>query len=109
MDSIQLITNQLIKFRDKRNWEQFHNSKDLALGLMLEAAELNELFLWKSSSEVNIKKLKRELADVFTFAFLLAKKYNFDVKEIILEKVKLNKKKYPVKKSKNSSRKYNEL
>ncbi|MDA8104396.1 MAG: nucleotide pyrophosphohydrolase [Nitrospiraceae bacterium] len=62
---IEELTQRLIKFRDERNWEQFHNSKDLALALSIEAAELNELYLWKKAEDVNVEKLKEELADVF--------------------------------------------
>lgn len=74
MNDIQLLINELIKFRDARNWDQFHNSKDLALAISIEAAELNELFLWKTtedSEKVDKNKLKEELADVFAFSLLL--------------------------------------
>jgi len=106
---ISEITDMLIKFRDDRNWEQFHNSKDLALALSIEAAELNELFLWKRAEDVNSEKLKEELADVFIYAFLLAKKHEFDVREIVLSKIKINGEKYPPEKAKDSARKYHEL
>lgn len=103
------ITARLIKFRDERNWEQFHNSKDLALALSIEAAELNELYLWKKAEDVNVEKLKEELADVLIFAFLLARKHNLNVKDIVMEKIAVNEKKYPVAKAKNSAKKYHEL
>ena len=109
MSDIKEITQELKKFRDERDWEQFHNPKDLALALNIEAGELLENYLWKESSEANIDKVKEELADVFSYAFLLAEKYNFDVKEIVLEKIKLNSKKYPIDKSKGTAKKYNEL
>jgi len=109
MTEIEEIIEKLKKFRDKRDWEQFHNAKDLALAINIEAGELLENYLWKESSEANIDKVKEELADVFSYAFLLADKYNFDVKEIILDKIKLNSKKYPIDKSKGTSKKYNEL
>ena len=70
MDSIETIMSEVVKFRNERDWEQFHNSKDLALAISIEAGELNELFLWKKAEEVNVEKLKEELADIFTFAFL---------------------------------------
>ncbi len=108
-NEIEEITNRLIKFRDERNWEQFHNSKDLALALSIEAAELTELFLWKNAEEVDVEKLKEELADVFIYAFLLAKKNNLNVKDIVVNKIKMNDKKYPAAKAKNSAKKYNEL
>ena len=109
MTDIENIIKKLKKFRDERDWEQFHNAKDLALAINIEAGELLENYLWKESSEANIDKVKEELADVFSYAFLLAEKYNFDVKEIVLEKIKLNSKKYPIDKSKGTAKKYNEL
>ncbi len=103
------ITEALIKFRNERDWEQFHNPKDLALAINIEASELLELFLWKNAEDANLEKVKEELADVFAFAFLLADKYGFDVKEIILDKIKKNGEKYPVDKAKGTAKKYNEL
>jgi NTP pyrophosphatase (non-canonical NTP hydrolase) len=112
MNDIQLLIDELVKFRDDRNWDQFHNTKDLALAISIEAAELNELFLWKTAEDcelVDKNKLKEELADVFAFSLLLAGKHGFDVKEIVLEKIKKNGEKYPVEKSKGTAKKYDEL
>jgi NTP pyrophosphatase (non-canonical NTP hydrolase) len=109
MNDIQDIIQELIKFRNERDWEQFHNSKDLAVAISVEANELLELFLWKQKEEADKGKIKDELADVFAFAFLLAEKHGLDVKEIILEKIKTNSMKYPVEKAKGTSKKYNEL
>ncbi len=103
------IIQALLKFRNERDWEQFHNPKDLALAISIESAELLELFLWKKAEDVNTEKVKEELADIFSFAFLLADKYGFDVKEIVLDKIKTNGEKYPVDKAKGSAKKYNEL
>ena len=103
---------ELVKFRDARHWEQFHNTRDLALAISIEAAELNELFLWKTtedSEHVDRNKLKEEIADVLAFSLLLAGKHRFDVKEIVLEKIKKNGEKYPVEKAKGTARKYKEL
>lgn len=103
---------KLIDFRNERDWDQFHDSKNLALALFIEAAELNEIFLWKKDSEsedINIEKLKEELADVLAYAFLLAEKHNLDIYEIVQEKIKRNAQKYPVDKAKGTARKYNEL
>lgn len=109
MSEIKEITNKLIQFRNERDWEQFHNPKDLALAISIESAELLELFLWKKAEDANTEKVKEELADIFSFAFLLADKYGFDVKEIVLDKIKTNGEKYPVDKAKGSAKKYNEL
>jgi NTP pyrophosphatase (non-canonical NTP hydrolase) len=106
---IDFLTNELIKFRNDRDWEQFHNPKDLALALSVESNELLELFLWKKPEDANIDKIKEELADVFAYAFLLAEKYNLNVEEILLKKIKKNGEKYPVEKAKGISTKYDEL
>ena len=103
------IIQALLRFRNERDWEQFHNPKDLALAINVEAGELLELFLWKNSEEAKKEQVKEELADVFAYAFMLAEKYNFDVKEIILEKIKRNGEKYPIAKAKGIAKKYNEL
>jgi NTP pyrophosphatase (non-canonical NTP hydrolase) len=103
------IIDQLKKFRDERDWNQFHNPKDLSIALSIESNELLEQFLWKNHSDANKEKLKEELADVFAYAFLLADKLQLDVEEIVLEKIKLNGLKYPVDKSKGTAKKYDEL
>ncbi|MGB3154819.1 MAG: nucleotide pyrophosphohydrolase [Chitinophagaceae bacterium] len=109
MDSLEIIMSEVVKFRNERDWEQFHNSKDLALAISIEAGELNELFLWKNAEDFNVEKLKEELADIFTFAFLLAHKHGLNIKEIVLGKLKMNAVKYPIDKAKGTSKKYNEL
>lgn len=112
MSNLKYITDLLIKFRDERDWEQFHDSKNLAAAISIEASELNELFLWKTakdSENVDIHRLCEELADVFSFALLLADKHGIDPIEIIEEKIKINAKKYPIDKSKGTAKKYNEL
>jgi NTP pyrophosphatase (non-canonical NTP hydrolase) len=109
MTDIEEIENRLVKFRDERNWKQFHNLKDLALAVSVEAAELSELFLWKKPDEADRTRVSEELADIFAFAFLFAHEAKLDVKKIILEKVDSNEKKYPIAKAWNSARKYTEL
>jgi NTP pyrophosphatase (non-canonical NTP hydrolase) len=109
MKETEEIIQALLKFRNERDWEQFHNPKDLALAISIEAGELLELFLWKNADEANKEKVREELADIFSFAFLLAEKYQFDVKEIVLEKIKNNGEKYPIEKAKGTAKKYNEL
>lgn len=109
MSDTQEITQALLDFRDERDWAQFHNPKDLALALNIEAGELLETFLWKTSEQADIGKIREELADVFAFAFLLAEECDLDVKQIVLEKIKKNALKYPVEKAKGSAKKYTEL
>ncbi|HUS03648.1 MAG TPA: nucleotide pyrophosphohydrolase [Chitinophagaceae bacterium] len=109
MSEIKELTSKLIEFRDERDWLQFHNPKDLALAINVEAGELLELFLWKNANDANVEKVKEELADILAFAFLLADKYGFDVKQIVLDKIKLNAEKYPLDKAKGTAKKYNEL
>jgi len=109
MGDITEITQALISFRNARDWEQFHNPKDLAVALNIESSELLECYLWKSAEEAEEEKVKEELADVFAYAFLLAEKCGFDVKEIVLDKIKKNGEKYPISKAKGSMKKYNEL
>ena len=109
MSDIKKITDKLIEFRNERDWEQFHNPKDLALAINIESSELLEEFLWKKSEDAKIEKVKEELADVFAYAFLLADKYEFDVKQIVFDKIKSNGEKYPIDKAKGTAKKYNDL
>ena len=102
----------LEQFRDERDWAQFHDSKNLALALSIEVAELNELFLWKKDHEsetVDREKLKEELADVFAYAILLAGKHDLNIGEIVREKIDKNRVKYPADKAKGKATKYDEL
>ncbi len=109
MSEIKNLIEKLIEFRNERDWKQFHNSKDLALAINIEAGELLELFLWKGNEDVKKERLEEELADVLSFCFLLAEKHNLDVTEIVERKIKENGKKYPVEKAKGTAKKYNEL
>ena len=109
MTDIDPIITALRQFNQERDWDQFHNGKDLAIGLSLEASELLECFLWKQPEEASIDKIKEELADVFSFAFQIADKYNLDIKEITMDKIRRNAEKYPVDKAKGSAKKYDEL
>ncbi len=109
MSENKKIIEALLKFRNERDWEQFHNPKDLALAISVEANELLELFLWKDASEADLNKVKEELADVFAYTFLMAEKYNLDVTEIVMEKIKKNAEKYPIEKSKGRADKYTDL
>ena len=88
MNDIQIITEALVEFRNERDWEQFHNPKDLAIALNIEAGELLEAFIWKDAN---------------------ADKCGLNVMDIVLEKIKQNSEKYPVDKSKGNAKKYNEI
>ncbi len=109
MTEIEQLLQQIRNFRDARDWQQFHNSKDLAVALSIEASELLELFLWKDNEGADPQKLKEELADVLMYALLLADKHGLDIKQIIEDKIKRNNEKYPVDKAKGTAKKYNEL
>ena len=109
MTDIEQIIDELRRFNEERDWDQFHNGKDLAIGLSVEASELLEAFLWKAPENVNPDKIREELADVLNYAFQMADKYNLDIKEIMLEKIRKNAEKYPVEKAKGTAKKYNEL
>lgn len=106
---IENLLDRLRKFTEERDWAQFHNPKDLALAINVEAGELLEQFLWKKPEEANPEKVKEELADILAFCLLLADKYGFDVEKILLEKIEMNAEKYPVEKAKGTAKKYNEL
>ena len=97
------------RFNLERDWDQFHNGKDLAIGISTEAAELLEAFLWKDPEDVDVAKVREELADVLNYCFQMADKYNLDIKEIMLDKLALNAEKYPVDKARGSAKKYSEL
>jgi len=103
------IIDSLVRFRDERDWAQFHNPKDLALAINIESGELLEVFLWKKPEEADIDKVKEELADVFAYAFLLADRYGLDVRELVLNKIEKNAKKYPIEKSLGNSNKYTDF
>ena len=112
MEKYNEVLAQLIKFRDDREWKQFHDSKNLATAISIEAAELNELYLWKTikeSEEVDVNKIKEELADILSFSFLLAEKHGLDPFEIVADKIKVNAEKYPVEKAKGTATKYIDL
>ena len=106
---IESIIGDIKKFRDERDWEKFHDPKNLAICLNVEAAELLEVFLWKTPDEINAERFKEELADVFYSAFLLADKFGLDVGAIVREKLEKNGKKYPPEKARGSKKKYDEL
>ena len=104
--------DMILKFRDDRNWKQFHNPKDLAISISLEAAELLEVFQWSGADlecRDKLDKIKEELADVVNYAVLMADACGLDLDEIVREKVRRNEEKYPVEKAFGNKAKYTEL
>ena len=109
MTDIDIIQDELRTFNRARDWDKFHNGKDLAIAITIEASELLESFLWKAPNDAKIEAIKEELADVLNYAFQMADKYNLDIKQIMLDKIRKNALKYPVEKAKGNAKKYNEL
>jgi NTP pyrophosphatase (non-canonical NTP hydrolase) len=115
--NLDKLTSTITAFRDARDWKQFHKANHLAAAIAIEAAELQEHFLWKSPEEVEAKVARpaqrravaEELADVLIFSILLAHEIGVNPTETILRKLKSNAKKYPVKKARGSAKKYTEL
>ena len=110
--TINDLQKEAAAFRDERNWKQFHNPKDLAISLSLEAAELLEVFQWSGtdvSADGKIDKIKEELADVVLYSLLMADALDLDVAEIARAKLESNRQKYPVDKAYGNATKYTEL
>ena len=108
----QETINQVLKFRDDRNWKQFHNPKDLAISISLEAAELLEVFQWSADDIIcadKMDKIREELADVVNYCVLMADACGLDLDEIVQAKIQRNNEKYPVEKAYGSKEKYTEL
>ena len=108
---------EIINFRDERDWEKFHNIKDLSIGLNIETSELMELFLWKNNDEIDQlilnpeykQKINEELADILIYSLLISHKLSINLNEIIINKLKINAIKYPINKSKGIAKKYSDL
>lgn len=115
MTDLRNLTTLIIKFRDARDWKQFHNSKDTALSLVLEAAELMEHFQWKNAEEMKeyVKghkhEIGEELADVLYWVLLISHDLKIDIKEALEKKLVCQGKKYPIEKAKGKHTKYTEL
>jgi NTP pyrophosphatase (non-canonical NTP hydrolase) len=115
--NIHTLKEKIRKFCEDRDWDQFHNAKDLAIALIIENAELLEHFRWKSDKEIKemfddkVKKenIEDEMADVLYFLVRIAQKYNIDLSEALERKMAKNEKRYPVDKSRGSNKKYTEL
>ena len=115
MTDIKNLTDRIIAFRDARDWKQFHNPKDLALSLVLEAAEVMEHFQWKSKDEMekyivtNKSDIGEELADVLYWVLLMSADLDIDILKDLEEKIKKNEEKYPVEKARGRHTKYTKL
>ena len=115
MADLQALTKKIVEFRDERDWAQFHNPKDLALSLSLEAAELLEIFQWKEGDAIGEttqdrkQDIAHELADVLYWTLLMAHDLHIDLASALKSKLQANAAKYPVAKAKGSSKKYTEL
>ena len=109
MNDIEEILGRIREFNRERDWDQFHNGKDLAVALSIEAGELLECFLWKRPEDADVDKIREELADVLSYAFQMADRYGLDIREIMLEKIRRNAEKYPADKARGSAKKYDEL
>jgi NTP pyrophosphatase (non-canonical NTP hydrolase) len=115
MSEIDRVTEKILAFRNAREWAQFHNPKDLAAGLAIEAAELQEIFLWKAADEVAATAankraaISEELADVLWYVLLLAHELGIDPLRAVEQKLELNAAKYPVDKAKGKHAKYTDL
>ena len=115
--NINELKEKIKKFCDARDWDQYHDAKELAIALSIEASELLEIFRWKSPEEVkslfeNPKKkenIEDEMADILYFLVRMAQRYDIDLSEALDRKMEKNNNKYPVEKAKGSNKKYNEL
>ncbi|MFA5999815.1 MAG: nucleotide pyrophosphohydrolase [Candidatus Paceibacterota bacterium] len=109
------LTEQILKFRNARNWKQFHNHKDMAISLALEAAEVLEHFQWKSKEEIekyiktNKEDIGEELSDVLYWVLLMSHDLDINLEKTFQKKMKKNAKKYPIKKAKGKNLKYTKL
>ena len=110
-DSIKELTERIVEFRDARNWKQFHNPKDMAISIALEAAELLEVFQWSGAdtgadTAKKMEKIREELSDVLIYAFLMANDLGLDISEIVNFKINENNRKYPAEKAFGKADKY---
>jgi NTP pyrophosphatase (non-canonical NTP hydrolase) len=115
--TIGRLKREVISFRDERNWQKFHDPKNLSMALSVESSELQELFMWKSEdqigelllSESGGRRVREELADIFIYLLYISERCGIDLSDAVLDKIKINRKKYPVDKSYDSNRKYTEF
>lgn len=108
MDSLEQLKTEIDCFAAERDWGQFHTPANLAKSISIEANELLECFQWNEST-YSIKEVKEELADVVNYCIRMASVLNLDIREIVLNKMEINKQKYPIDKSKGKATKYDKL
>jgi NTP pyrophosphatase (non-canonical NTP hydrolase) len=114
-NKLNALQERIIAFRDHRDWAQFHSPKNLSQALGIEAAELQEIFLWRSSADSRVlgiedrRRAESELADIFIYLTYLCRELDVDIFQAVKKKIAENEKKYPVDKSKGNCRKYNQL
>ena len=108
MEEIKNILNKLIKFRDERNWKQYHTPENLAKSISIEANELLENYQW-GSENADIDNIKEEVADIFGYILLLCEELDIDLISVTNNKIKQNQDKYPIDKAYGNSKKYNKL
>lgn len=110
MNEIKEIVDKILEFRDSHDWEKFHNIKDLLLGINIEVSELQSLFLWaENENEVNKEDVKNEVADIFIYLIYICDKFDINLHESVINKLKIHKNHYPVNISKGKTTKYNKL
>ena len=116
-DNIEALKKQIKEFCEARDWDQYHNPKELAIGIITESAELLDHFRFKSEHEISemfedkkkSQEIKEEIADIFYFLLRLSQKYDIDLSDELRKKMKKNEDRYPIEKSKGSNKKYTEL
>ncbi len=115
--TLEQLKKTVVSFRDERNWRKFHDPKNLSMALSVEASELQELFLWKSEVEIETllstrtgrQRLEEEMADVMIFLLYLSERCNVDLSAAVAQKLEINRRKYPVDRSYDNTKKYTEL
>ena len=115
--TVAQLKDLVSKFRDERDWKQFHTPKDLAVSISIEAGELLELFQWRNGDEVEadlqdpgkLRRLREEVADIVVYCLNMSDAVGFDLAEAIVEKLQQNAAKYPADKARGNAKKYTEL
>lgn len=114
-EELDTLMKKIIEFRNERDWKKFHDPKNLASAIGIEASELQEIFLWKTNSESKVLTTKElqsvhdEVADIFIFLMYFCHEFGIDLFEAVERKIEVNGQKYPVEKARGVSRKYGDL